>query len=223
MGRDAQELYVINLSEGIVQADLVTMDIGSTPVGRSDLRPRVRLVGVSGSLRAGSYNTALLRAVAEACPADVVLDLVDIGDLPLFNEDLVPDLPASVARIQAAVRSADGLVIAGPEYNGGVSGPLKNALDWLSVPRSDGLLRGMPVAVIGASTGMLGSARSQVQLRSILAICGSELLAEPEVLLPFAHQAFDEDLRPLDDRLVRRLERLVCRLADDASRVRPAR
>ncbi len=162
-------------------------------------RDGLRLVGISGSLRARSYNTALLHAVRAVAPDDVGIDIV-LADLPLFNEDLLASAPPSVERLWRQVRAADGLVLACPEYNGGITGALKNTLDWLSVPFTESALRAKPVALVGASNGRLGTARAQTQLRSVLGHCGARVVAGPEVLVAGAAGRFDEELRLVDER-----------------------
>jgi chromate reductase, NAD(P)H dehydrogenase (quinone) len=119
------------------------------PIGAGRRRP-VRVVGISGSLRRGSLNTALLRAAVADAPDWVELEIVSIGDLPLYNADLEPDLPAAVVRPRAAVAAADAILLATPEYNYSIPGTLKNAVDWISRPRRDATVDGKPVAMMGA-------------------------------------------------------------------------
>ncbi|MEU4641444.1 NAD(P)H-dependent oxidoreductase [Micromonospora sp. NPDC023814] len=173
---------------------------------------RVRLLGISGSLRARSYNTALLHAARAVAPEGVALEIADIGEVPLFNDDLLPDPPGAVARLRAQVVAADGLLLAAPEYNGGVTGVLKNALDWLSVPPTASALRRKHVALVGASPGMLGTARAQTQLRAVLTLCGARVVAAPEVLVAHAHRRFDDDLALADEQARLLLGKLVGRL-----------
>jgi chromate reductase len=148
------------------------------------------MLGISGSLRRGSYNTALLRAAAEVLPPDVTLEICDLAALPLFNPDTEKPFPAPVADLRARLASADGLLIATPEYNSSLTGALKNALDWASrSPQQP--LSGKPVAIIGASTGAFGTARAQLALRQVLTHVGALTLPKPEVLVARAEQAFD--------------------------------
>lgn len=159
----------------------------------------MKLLGMSGSLRSRSYNSALLEAARHELPVGVELEVAHLGELPLFNDDLLGDLPDPVRELTDRVRASDGLVLATPEYNGGVSGVLKNALDWLSVPYVSSSLRHKNVALVGASPGMLGTARAQTQLRNILTMCGCAVVTNPEVLVSHAHRNFDDDLRLVDD------------------------
>jgi chromate reductase, NAD(P)H dehydrogenase (quinone) len=170
----------------------------------------VQVLGVSGSLRADSYNTRLLEAAAQAAPAGVELDVLDpavIAELPLYDQDLdLPDdVPLSVQRLRDAWAEADAIVFATPEYNGSVPGGLKNAVDWASRPRLEAALTNKTVTVIGASTGQFGALWAQNDLRRILGIAGARVVGEP---LPVARAAdgFDE---PLYDRLRAQLELLV--------------
>lgn len=134
----------------------------------------VRLVGFAGSLRAGSFNRALLAAAAELMPDGSSLEILSIDDVPLYNADIEVNegIPASVALIKDRIGAADGLVIATPEYNGSIPGVAKNAIDWISRPADDQprVTHGKPVAVIGATPGGFGTAFSQSAWLSVLRI-----------------------------------------------------
>jgi chromate reductase len=150
----------------------------------------LHILGISGSLRKGSYNTALLRAAMELMPPEMTLNMFDLTPLPMFNHDTEKPFPEAVDAFRAAIAEADALLIATPEYNSSVSGALKNALDWVSrSPKPP--LNGKSVAIMGASTGNFGTVRSQLQLRQILTHLGALTLAKPEVLVARAEQAFD--------------------------------
>ena len=154
----------------------------------------VRLVGIAGSLRAHSYNRALLRAAQELSPPDLVIEIQDLAELPLFNEDLetpASGAPAAVEALRSAVRGADGLLLVTPEYNHGMPGVMKNAVDWLSQPRHGNPLEWKPVALMGASTGIAGSARGQSQLRQALVLTSTMVMPQPEILVGRAHEKFD--------------------------------
>jgi chromate reductase len=159
-----------------------------TPVPGAPLR----VVGVAGSLRRMSYNRALLQAACKLSPAELVIEVRHLDELPLFNEDLERGgAPLPVERLRNAVRAADGLLLVTPEYNHGVPGVLKNAVDWLSQPVRRSALEGKPVAMMGASTGLAGTARSQSQLRQAFVLTNSPVLQQPEVLVGRAHEKFD--------------------------------
>jgi chromate reductase len=156
----------------------------------------VKVLGVSGSLRADSHNTRLLEAAAAAAPAGVELELFDpalVAELPLYDEDLEGDAPASVQRLREAWAGADAILFATPEYNGSVPGGLKNAIDWASRPKLEASLRNRTVAVIGASTGQFGAIWAQNDLRRILGIAGARVVGEG---LPVARaqEGFPEQL-----------------------------
>jgi len=150
------------------------------------------VVGLVGSLRRGSINRALMRAAVESAPGNLRITPREIGELPLYNADLEKDVvPSVVADLRDAVRRSDGLLVATPEYNHGVPGALKNAIDWLSRPANDSALDGKVAAVIGASPGLTGTARSQLQLHQVFASTNTYVLLKPEVLVAQAHEKFD--------------------------------
>ena len=154
----------------------------------------LRILGISGSLRRGSHNTNLLRAAAELLPPGVDLQVFDgLRDVPPYDadRDLEPGDPA-VARLRQAIASADAVLIATPEYNGSIPGVLKNALDWASRPFPDSVLRGKPVAVVGASTGLFGAVWAQAETRKVLGIIGADVI-EHELPVGQAETAFAED------------------------------
>ncbi len=151
----------------------------------------VHLVGISGSLRAGSHNTALLRAAFEALPDGVTAEIVPLNSIPLYNQDDEQEhgTPPSVAEIRSTVAVADGIVFATPEYNWSVTGAMKNAVDWLSRgPNSP--LDFKPAAIVGVGGGS-GTARSQEHLRDILSHNSLCILAEPQIMVSGFAQQFD--------------------------------
>jgi chromate reductase, NAD(P)H dehydrogenase (quinone) len=149
----------------------------------------VALVGICGSMREASLNRALLRAVGETLPAGSTLSIIGSLDLPIFNSDRVD--PPAVTSLKAALAAADGLVFAVPEYNYSIPGGLKNALDWVSRPPSSSPLRGKPVGLVGAASGMSGTIRAQTHLRNILVYSDAPVMGQPEVLIPRAQDRFD--------------------------------
>ena len=159
-----------------------------------------RIGAISGSLRSGSRNRALIETAKTLAPKSLDIDIVDIGGLPMFNEDVEAEgWPTGVDRLRDRVAGYDGLLIACPEYNHSIPGGLKNAIDWLSRPKPrECPLWGKPVAVMGASSGKVGTARAQAQLREVLAYLGMPVLPGREVLVGPAAQAFDGD-RLTDD------------------------
>lgn len=162
----------------------------------------MHILGVCGSLRAGSLNMALLRAACELAPEGMTLEIVEaaaIAALPLMNEDLETPAgrPAPVEALRARVWPADGLLIASPEYNYGVASPLKNAIDWLSRAEPGHPsgrrtpLAGKVAALMGATPSRTGTVRAQMQLRQVLYPLGVHLLAAPEIFVGEAHRMFD--------------------------------
>jgi chromate reductase len=180
----------------------------------------MRLLGISGSLRHGSYNTALLREAAEVVPAEVELELYEgLELLPPYNEDEDgEDGPVEGARLRAAIEGADALLIATPGYNGSIPGQLKNAVDWASRPAGAGALWGKPVAVVGATTGSYGAIWAQADLRRSLGIAGARVL-EAELPVARAHERFDGEGSLLDEQLRERLAGMVRELAAAAERL----
>ncbi len=156
----------------------------------------MRVLGISGSLRHDSHNSALLRAAAERLPAGAeLIPFERLAEIPPYDEDVeVEGVPEAVRDLREALRAADAVLIATPEYNHSIPGQLKNALDWASRPAGESSLNGTPAAVIGASTGMFGAVWAQAELRKVLGAMGGRVL---EAELPVAHAA---DLHH-DDRL----------------------
>lgn len=156
----------------------------------------LRILGISGSLRRGSHNAALLRAAADLLPPGVELEMFEgLRELPPYDPDVdsEPSEP-SVARLRDSIAAADGVLIATPEYNGSIPGGLKNALDWASRPFPDSVLRGKPVAVIGASTGLFGAVWAQAEARKVLGIIGADVI-DHELPVGQAQTAFATDGR----------------------------
>jgi chromate reductase len=148
----------------------------------------MRILAISGSLRGESYNTALARAAADVAPPGVEVELFNgLADLPPFDADLEDDEDASVKHLRERIAFADALFIATPEYNGSISGVLKNAIDWASRPRQSAALRGKSVAVGGASTGRYGALWAIQDLRRVLGIAGARVI-DGEVSVPLAHE-----------------------------------
>jgi chromate reductase len=153
----------------------------------------MKLLGIAGSLREGSYNRSLLRAARELLPEGVELEELDLRGLPFYDGDVeAAGDPEPVAELKGAIRGADALLIATPEYNRGVPGGLKNAIDWASRPPLGSPLAGKPVGLMGASTGRGGTALAQQQLREALEFPRAVVLDDPQVLVPEAYLRFDE-------------------------------
>jgi chromate reductase len=169
----------------------------------------LNILGFAGSLRNGSYNRALLRVAAESVPKDAKLDIFDLEGIPPFNQDLENSMPEIVKEFKAKIRSADAILIATPEHNYSIPGVLKNAIDWASRPYGDNSFEGKPVAVMSASTGMLGGARAQYQLRQVFVFLNMHPLNRPEVFVTFANQKFDEKGKLIDEKTKELVKQLL--------------
>ena len=175
------------------------------------------ILGIAGSLRAGSHNTQLLRLAAEELPEGVELVVFDgLAEIPAFDQDLEDLAPDAVDALKAAIADADAVLIATPEYNGSIPGALKNALDWVSRPIAESPIRRKPVAVIGASTSAFGAVWAQRELRKVLGVMGARVL---DVELPVAKA--DRALLDADEALVEGLARVASELvaAADVERI----
>ncbi len=181
----------------------------------------MRILGISGSLRAGSYNRALLTAARAELPAGAELrEWRGLETLPAYSEDNEAEGPFAAAPVKAlrrALAEADAVLIATPEYNHSVPGALKNALDWASRPWPDNVLRGKPVAVVGASTGVFGALWAQAEVRKILKAIGADVV---DATLPVASagEAFRADGRLRDPGAARALRGIVDELAQRTMR-----
>ena len=162
----------------------------------------IQFVGMSGSLRKGSYNTMLLKAALQLLPTDVSMEIISIEDIPLYNADL--DLPAaeqrprSVEHFRKMLADADGILISSPEYNYSIPGGLKNAIDWASRGEDSPLLR-KPVAVIGATTGLWGTTRMQLAFHNVFLFLDMKPVYKPEVLVAQAEKKFDKNGNLIDE------------------------
>jgi chromate reductase len=183
-----------------------------------------RILGISGSLRRDSHNTNLLRAAAEAAGPDVELEVYDgLKAVPPYDEDDdVHERPASVARLNAAIASADAVLFATPEYNSSIPGHLKNAIDWVSRPVATNALRNKPVAVVGASTGAFGAVWAQAELRKALAASGARVV-DGEVAVGHAHTRFDAHGELTDASIAEQVEEVVATLIAETAPARVER
>ncbi len=162
---------------------------------------RLRVCGLAGSLRKASYNRALLRAAQELAPPELEIVTFDrLGELPPYNADVeAQGDPEPVAALKQAIGAAAGLLIVTPEYNFGVPGVLKNAIDWASRPPRKSVLNNRPTAIVGASPGMLGTARAQSALRQCFVFTNTPVMLQPEVLVARAKDKFDDQGRLTDE------------------------
>jgi chromate reductase len=169
----------------------------------------IRILGIAGSLRKGSYNKALLRTAIDLLPEESELEISDLEGIPLFNQDLEAKMPLKVKEFKAKIKTADAILIATPEYNHSVPGVLKNAIDWASRPYGDNSFNGKPVALMSASIGSFGGSRAQNHLRSSLACLDTYLVDKPEVFVAFADEKIDGKGEILDEEIRRKIRELL--------------
>lgn len=176
------------------------------------------IIGISGSLRHGSYNSALLRAAAELMPEGAGLGIADIAGIPLYNGDVEASdgIPGAVARLKEQIGAADGVLIVTPEYNNSIPGVLKNAIDWASRPPADieRVFGGRKVAVIGASAGMFGTILAQSAWLPVLRTLGMDLWTEGRLMVPRAGSLMNEEGELADARIRQRLRDFLQGFAD---------
>ncbi len=175
---------------------------------------QLRIVGMAGSLRRASFNRLLLCAAQRLAPPVMRIEIESLADVPLFNEDDdVAGPPQAVLRLRRSVAAADGLLLVTPEYNHGIPGVMKNAVDWLSQPLRGSVLDGKPTGIMGASTGLTGTARGQAQLRQALVLTNTPAMLQPEVLVARAHEKFDPTGRLTDEATTRFVSDFLARFA----------
>lgn len=175
----------------------------------------IKILGIAGSLRKGSYNRMALKAAQALVPDGATLEIAELPDLPGFNQDHEKNPPAAVTELKARVRAADAILLVTPEYNYSVPGALKNAIDWASRPYGDSAWKGKPVAVMGASVGVLGTARAQYHLRQTFVFLDMPVVNLPEVMIGGAAGKFDTDGNLKDDtakQLIGKLLTALCEL-----------
>jgi chromate reductase len=174
----------------------------------------VKILGIAGSLRKGSYNRAALRAAQKEAPSEAEIEIFDLEGIPPFNDDLVSTPPEGVRQLKAKIKAADAVLFATPEYNYSVSGVLKNAIDWGSRPPGDNAWDGKPAAILSASSGLLGGVRAQYHLRQTLAALNMFILNRPEVMIAKAREKFDSEGNLSDEDTRKRIQALVQALMD---------
>jgi chromate reductase, NAD(P)H dehydrogenase (quinone) len=180
----------------------------------------MRVLGISGSLRRGSLNSALLRTAAERLPAGAELvEFERLAEIPPFDEDAeAGPAPDPVRELREAIHDADAVLVATPEYNRSLPGQLKNALDWASRPSGQSALSGKPTAAIGASKSMFGGVWAQAELRKVLGAMGGRVI-EDELPVARAHDLLHEGRLELGPEQSERLEEILAELVASAERV----
>jgi len=181
----------------------------------------MRVLGISGSLRRGSYNHALLREAAERLPAGAELvEFERLREIPPYDADLeTMETPAAVTELRQAMRDADAVLVATPEYNHSIPGALKNALDWASRPAGQSALNGKPAAVVGASTGMFGAVWAQAETRKVLGALGGRVVQE-ELPVARAAELHRDGHLELPPEQSHRLEEILATLVSEAEQLR---
>jgi chromate reductase len=170
---------------------------------------QLKFIGICGSLRKESLNRKALIVAQGFFPKEVSFELVEIRDLPLFNQDLEANPPESVVTFRKQIQSANGILFALPEYNYSVSAALKNAIEWGSRPYGSAVLNGKPAAIMGVSSGMMGTGRAQYHLRQIAIQVDMHLLSRPEVLIPFGNDKFAPDGSITDEHTNEKIKKIV--------------
>jgi chromate reductase len=177
------------------------------------------ILGIAGSLRKHSWNRAVLRAAQQLVPEGVELKIFELDGIPLFNQDDEPHPPARVTELKPAIRAANAILIATPEYNYSVPGVLKNAIDWASRPYGDSAWSGKPVAILGASPGTLGTVRAQMALRQMSVFLDMHPLNQPEVMITNAHEKFDAQGNLTDEKTRELIRKQLARLVEWSRRL----
>lgn len=181
---------------------------------------QVKILGIAGSLRKGSYNRAALRAAQKMVPSNARIEIFELDGIPPYNQDEEMRPPQAVAELKRVVRASDAVLFVTPEYNYSVPGVLKNAIDWASRPHGDSAWEGKPAAVMGASIGMAGTARAQYHLRQTFVYLNMYALNRPEVMIPFAADKFDKDGNITDNTTREKIGELVAALARWTARLK---
>ena len=173
-----------------------------------------KILGICGSLRKASFNRAALRAAQSLLPSGATLETFDLDGIPVFNQDNEQSPPPRVVEFKDSIRASDAILFVTPEYNYSVPGVLKNAIDWASRPSGQSAWKGKPVALMGASAGMLGTARAQYHLRQCLVFLDMPAVNQPEVLIGTASQKFDAQGQLTDQQAKDLIAKLLANLVE---------
>lgn len=172
----------------------------------------IQILGIGGSLRKGSYNRYGLQAAQKLVPQGAVLEIIDLHEIPVFNQDDEMALPAFVVELKRRIFAADAILFATPEYNYSISGVLKNAIDWASRPLGESAWQGKPAAVMGVSVGHLGTVRAQYHLRQIMVCQDMPVINQPEVMIGDAAKRFDDSGQLIDEQSRQLIRELLAKL-----------
>lgn len=171
----------------------------------------MNIIGISGSLRVKSYNTALLRASQKHAPEGMNIEIVSIDGVPVFNQDIEEsNFPSQVQALREKIQTADGVILAVAEFNRTPSGALKNFLDWTSRPESEpNPWNGKPVAIFGVSSGPRGASFAQYDIRRVMGYFNARVMGQPEVYVGPAEQKFDDTLELSDERTIKTVSKFL--------------
>ena len=185
-----------------------------------DMEDKTKILGVAGSLRKDSYNRALLRAIADLAPENVEVEIYELDKIPLYNQDMdtLESMPESVRDFKKRIKEADAILFVTPEYNRSIPGVLKNAIDWASRPYNDNSFDDKPVATIGATDGMLGTAVAQYHLREIFSFLNAHPMERPQLFISGISKKLD-GAKIRDDELRKLLLLFINNLALWAARI----
>jgi chromate reductase len=172
----------------------------------------LRILGISGSARKKSFNTALLEAAKELVPPGVALETFDVSGLPLFNQDVEAEPPGAVSEFKEQIRKADAVLFSTPEHNYSVPALLKNAIEWGNRPETDNSWDGKPAAIMSASTGPRGGVRAQLHLRQIMVDLNMYPINQPQLLVARAQEKFDSASKLTDEKVRENLRNLLLTL-----------
>lgn len=180
----------------------------------------LKILGIPGSLRKESFNLKALKAAQQLVPEDAEIEIFTLHGIPPFSEDDEKNPPERVTEFKRKIREADGVLIVTPEYNYSIPGVLKNAIDWASRPYGDSAWAGKPVAIMGASPGMLGTARAQYHLTQTFVFLNMFAVIQPEVLISAAHQKFDANGNLTDETVKKLISQLLKNLVTWAKKLK---
>lgn len=172
------------------------------------------ILGIAGSLRKGSFNRAALRAAQRLAPQGVTLETFELDGIPVYNQDEEQRPPAKVTELKAKIRAANAILLVTPEYNYSIPGALKNAIDWASRPYGDSAWNGKTVAIMGASVGLLGTARAQYHLRQTFVFLNMYAVNQPEVMIGNASEKFDSQGNLTDEKTKGLISQLLSSLVN---------
>ena len=187
---------------------------------RKGVKPIIKILGISGSARRRSYNTALLQAAKELLPEGAALQVYDVSIFPLYNQDIEVEIPAPVRRFKEEIRRADAILFATPEHNYSITALLKNAIEWGNRPDGDNSWDGKPAAIMSASTSPRGGVRAQLHLRQILVDLNMYPINKPQLLVAKAQEHFDANLKLTDSEFRGTLRGLLSSLVEWTRRLR---